>query len=264
MKPFFPLSLCLFSSLTLFAQIPETSLSTLPPQQNLFSVCGTGFWYNLSKPFDLDGDQDLDLLTISTNGTFIWYENIDGFNTNTWPEKIITNLGGVPVDMTAADLDGDGDLDIICSFSEPDRTVWYENLDGTGNFGTARTIAEVSFRRFRQMDIDADGDLDFLELTQVDNGDFTQISWLENLDNSTDFVVHHWLTIAPNAGYDYKDLDNDGLEDLITSNPDDLSVGWHKHLDGMGNFAPRSVIGRSTSTVTWFAPAFDVRALALR
>lgn len=41
----------------------------------------------------------------------------------------------------AADLDGDGDLDVIAALIKSGRVVWYENLDGNGTFSDAVEIS---------------------------------------------------------------------------------------------------------------------------
>ena len=56
-------------------------------------------------------------------------------------QKITVDLG--PVNEThAADLDGDGDLDILVAISATGRQIsWYENTDGLGHFGPRRGIS---------------------------------------------------------------------------------------------------------------------------
>lgn len=43
----------------------------------------------------------------------------------------------VPFSVHAADIDSDGDMDVIATLYTPERVVWYENLDGTGAFSDA-------------------------------------------------------------------------------------------------------------------------------
>lgn len=46
-----------------------------------------------------------------------------------------------PRSVLAADLDGDGDLDIIFASYVPDEVHWYENLDGKGTFSDAIVLS---------------------------------------------------------------------------------------------------------------------------
>ena len=39
-----------------------------------------------------------------------------------------------------ADLDGDGDLDVLCDSSEINAIAWHENTDGKGHFGPPQKI----------------------------------------------------------------------------------------------------------------------------
>lgn len=43
--------------------------------------------------------------------------------------------------VLAADLDGDGDLDVIAALYGSDVVVWYENLDGKGTFSDAVVLS---------------------------------------------------------------------------------------------------------------------------
>ena len=41
----------------------------------------------------------------------------------------------------AADLDGDGDADVLSASRFDDKIAWYENTDGKGAFGNQQVIA---------------------------------------------------------------------------------------------------------------------------
>ena len=64
--------------------------------------------------------------------------------------------------MFAADVDGDGDIDVLsASFGNPE-VRWYEN-DGSGNFTqhTVNDTVEGAYNVFAA-DVDGDGDMDVL------------------------------------------------------------------------------------------------------
>lgn len=46
-----------------------------------------------------------------------------------------------PFSVSAVDLDGDGDLDVIATLFFPDLVHWYENLDGKGTFSDAVVLS---------------------------------------------------------------------------------------------------------------------------
>ena len=62
---------------------------------------------------DMDGDGDMDILSASTNDdTIAWYEN-DGNANPTWTADDITTSADGATSVFAADMDGDGDMDIV-------------------------------------------------------------------------------------------------------------------------------------------------------
>ncbi len=103
------------------------------------------------------------------------YEN-DGAG-NFGEQQIITTNADGANSVYAADLDGDGDLDVLSASGFDDKIAWYEN-DGTGNFGTQQIIttnadaAQVVYAA----DLDGDGDLDVLSASVGDD----KIAWYEN------------------------------------------------------------------------------------
>ena len=63
-----------------------------------------------------------------------WYENngSESFTAHT----ITTAAIGASTASFAADLDGDGDTDVLSASTSDDKIAWYEN-DGSENFTTA-------------------------------------------------------------------------------------------------------------------------------
>ena len=64
---------------------------------------------------DLDGDGDLDVVSASwADNTIAWYEN-DGVSPPAWTEHVITTSAIQPRSVYAADVDADGDADILAA-----------------------------------------------------------------------------------------------------------------------------------------------------
>ncbi len=63
----------------------------------------------------MDGDGDMDIVSASYgDNTIAWYKN-DGANNPSWTKTdISTSITGA-LDVFAADIDGDGDMDIVAS-----------------------------------------------------------------------------------------------------------------------------------------------------
>ncbi len=68
-----------------------------------------------------------------------WYENTDGEGTFGAQNVIANNIIGA-VSIAAADIDKDGDQDIIASAYNTNVVMWFENTNGLGNFGTSQEI----------------------------------------------------------------------------------------------------------------------------
>ena len=75
----------------------------------------------------------------------------------------ITTAAHAACSVFAADLDGDGDLDVLVASANDDKIAWYEN-DGSENF-TPRIISTAAdaARSVFAADVDSDGDLDVLQ-----------------------------------------------------------------------------------------------------
>ena len=81
---------------------------------------------------DMDGDGDLDIVSASFyDDTIAWYENDGAANPSWAAADIDTNADGA-TSVHVADMDGDGDLDIVSSSFGDDTIAWYEN-DGAAD-----------------------------------------------------------------------------------------------------------------------------------
>jgi FG-GAP-like repeat/Bacterial Ig-like domain/Secretion system C-terminal sorting domain len=117
---------------------------------------------------DIDGDGDLDLLAANSGSASVSVRINNGNGTFTVP-AIAANgrvaAGNMPQAVTMADVDGDGDLDILVAnyvFS-PNGTVSVRLNNGMGVFGGGSTVSVDSGTLDVAVgDIDNDGDVDLL------------------------------------------------------------------------------------------------------
>lgn len=76
---------------------------------------------------DLDGDTDIDILSASfDDDTIAWYES-DGGSPPTFTEHTITTGAWGARSVFAADLEGDGDMDVLSGTQRDHDIVWYVN-----------------------------------------------------------------------------------------------------------------------------------------
>ncbi|MFC2149919.1 FG-GAP-like repeat-containing protein [Calditrichota bacterium] len=116
----------------------------------------------------------------------------------------------------AADLDGDGDIDVISAGEDADVIVWYEN-DGSQSFADPDTIQSTFDGAVcvQVADLDKDGDMDVIGAANVAD----DLVWWEN-DGSENFAQRDVDTNYNGAFFvTVFDVSLDG-------NPDLVSVGW--------------------------------------
>ena len=120
---------------------------------------------------DMDGDGDLDIVSASyEDDTIAWYEN-DGASNPSWTAADIATSADGAFGVHVADMDGDGDLDIVSASWLGDTIAWYEN-DGAANPSwTAADIATSAdgAREVYVADMDGDGDLDIVSTSYLDD-----------------------------------------------------------------------------------------------
>jgi hypothetical protein len=177
---------------------------------------------------DLDSDGDVDLLgtasfrTTATNGEIAWFEN-DG--KQNFVEHNIKRNFGRPSQVSAADVDGDGDMDVLAAVCQLNQILWFEN-DSSQNF-TQHTIG-INFVRPRDVhaaDLDQDGDLDILGAAI----DSHEISWWEN-DGRQNFTKHTVTTNFRGATEIFlKDVDQDGDLDILGAAQFANKISWFEN-----------------------------------
>lgn len=210
---------------------------------------GTNGAYRAYSVFsiDIDGDGDQDVLSASTEDDKIaWYENTDGAGTF-GPPLIITTNADYAVSVRAADLDGDGDIDVLSGSINDNKIAWYENTDGLGTFGNQQIISSTvpEAAAIRTADMDGDGDLDVIAGANSGN----EIFWFENLNSQGSFGSQQIITsdvLFPES-IDVIDLDGDGDIDVLSASWGDDKIAWYENMDGQGNFGPQQIISIDVS-----------------
>lgn len=159
-------------------------------------------------------------------------------------QQEITESTSSPNNVQAADLDGDGDEDILAACRVSDRVIWYEN-DGTGNFSKQKVITkDLEGALFSYaVDIDGDNNLDVLSTSYDDK----TIVWYKN-DGTGVFSEQQLISISPGTitTINYFDIDGDGDIDVLSGSYYVNEIAWYEN-DGEGNFSIKHIIAANFS-----------------
>jgi hypothetical protein len=209
-------------------------------QEHVLST--NAIWARAVHAADIDGDGDIDVLSASQSDDKIaWYENTDGQGGFGSEQIISTNAVGA-WSVYTADLDGDGDMDVLSASIYDDKIAWYENTDGEGSFGTPQIISTnaINARSVYASDLDGDGDMDVLSASYNDD----KIAWYENTDGNGSFGAEQIITTNAAGAWSVHsaDLDGDGDMDVLSASFDDDKVAWYENTDGQGNFSTELII----------------------
>jgi hypothetical protein len=191
---------------------------------------------------DLDGDSDADILTASQfDDTISYFENRinEGFG---FPNETIVMPGARANganEAIAADLNGDGTLDILTTSFNDGKLAWHEN-DGTRWFSPQKVISTSAGEGIDAGDIDGDGDIDVV--TTSFGGD--AVSWHENTDGAGTFSAANVLSASVDGALSsyLADIDGDDDLDVLAVGQRDDTVYWFENLNGAGNFSSENII----------------------
>jgi hypothetical protein len=165
---------------------------------------------------DVDGDGDLDAFYTEVGfATIAWKENTAG-DGSAWSDHIIENgmstIG--PNTVEPADMDGDGDTDVVVASRGSNNSAWFENANGAGTSWTRHSLTSPArLYRLRATDLDRDGDVDVVGSGELED----RLSVFENLNGDGTSWDHTWTPewLDQPLGLDAADLDGDGDDDLL-------------------------------------------------
>lgn len=184
----------------------------------------------------VDPDERPDVIAYSRDGFIRLYIQAAAEGTFDPPVDVTAALNNVD-DLTTADINEDGDVDLVSAADDPTGLVWWESSGGYSPGFTLFTIDPTSrYEHVGVADVDGDGDFDVVGYADG----FGELRWFEN-DGSEGFTEHtagsetvvHDLQIA--------DVDGDGDPDILISSDEAL---WLFCNDGDGAFA-KSVVDDS-------------------
>ena len=202
------------------------------------AVEGTSFTrYPFPDFVDLDNDGDQDLLQGRMDGDFYYSENIGTATAPMFGPAALNPFGitkdGMIAAPTFADLDGDGDMDLLAGHSvSPNPFLRYFENIGTASvpsFGPAQSAEAVLGIVYPQgrpkptfVDLDNDGDQDLMVGNSFTSQDFI---YFENIGTTTapsfgaPQINAFGLATVVNMGIDvcpaFNDVDEDGDLDMV-------------------------------------------------
>lgn len=204
---------------------------------------------------DLDGDGAAEILACDALGhRVVRFDRAGGG----WRETTLVDLVSYPAHVTAVDIDGDGDRDLVVSvlgdIMPSDGVIGQVVLFEKRDDGYERHLLLDDVRRVADVqpgDFDGDGDVDLaVAAFGYSRG---EVLWLENRG---DFVfADHVLLSGPGAIHvPVADYDGDGDLDIATIMSQDEEELWGFENRGNGSFR---------RTMLWRTPNYDMGSAGL-
>jgi hypothetical protein len=177
-----------------------------------------GAWDSVGA--DIDGDGILDIVasahSFSGPATIAWWDNTNGSGT-AWIRNTISPSFTDVRCVTAADLDGDGDLDVAGTSFDTDKVKWWENEGGSGTSWTEHPISSYfpDAHSVTIADCDGDGDMDAFGTSMYPN----VVSWWRNIDGTGSLWQAYTLTssLEEARATACADVDADGRDELFAA-----------------------------------------------
>jgi hypothetical protein len=162
---------------------------------------------------DVDGDDDLDVLTVATEpaNEVSWWENDSGDGTS-WTQHTVGGSFIGAREANAADIDGDTDLDIVGAAMGSDAITWWENTAGDGSAWTEHAV-DGSFDGAYSVyaaDLDGDDDLDVVGAAYYAD----DVLWWENTSGDGTTWTEHAIDTDFNGALSTIAVDADGDDDM--------------------------------------------------
>lgn len=220
-----------------FLYYPNNGTNSAPAfgaaQSNPFGLSNSGVLRVAPAFADMDNDGDLDILAQARYGNFHFYENTGTASAPAFAAKVTNPFGltdvGVRTSLTLADLDNDGDFDVMTgeyygsfhyfentgTVSAPAFAADQVNPFGLATISTYRTAPSF-------IDIDSDGDYDLMVGEYYGNFFFFENTGTVSAPafgtmQTNPFGITSLSGIPESmTDVDFADLDNDGDMDMIS------------------------------------------------
>jgi hypothetical protein len=227
-----------------------------------FSLCDTSAFPRINDYtgcvllFDCDGDRDLDAYVVNFN------RQIDYMAKNDGQGAFSIDWSSIPPDSQAgiianyADIDGDGDLDIVmlgnAYVGANQHRVWIN--DGAGHFSDEHwrlPILNSIYSCVEFADVDGDLDLDLLVNSRGNNDYLPKLLINDGSGIFTDETAERFPPVTWSYRAEFVDIDNDGDYDIVYGGM--YRLGFLIN-DGSGHFIDESISRGPLYAIPEYAP----------
>jgi hypothetical protein len=152
-------------------------------------------------------------------------------------ENVVSSTEPGPVASVAADIDRDGDMDVVSGFYGSSTVPWFENDDEENFTAHAISASADGIRSLVASDLDRDGDMDIVTALADSDPSHHRFEWYKN-DGSGNFTV--WSISPATAPGDVPsdpgprsvfvaNVDGDADLDVIVGMDSPTKVAWYKN-----------------------------------
>jgi len=191
---------------------------------------------------DLDANGHADVIFAASESAgerLSWYSTLDPVN-GPWTEHIIANQADYVHSLEAADMDLDGDLDVVTAemhqSTDPDEVIVHLN-EGGGLGWRPQVVALTGSHNLIATDMDADGDVD---LVGANHALPPLEMWRNELNPGARLSLEQWQRVVVTANMPWQAIfiepvliDDDDLPDIVTGgwwfrNPGSATAVWER------------------------------------
>jgi len=151
------------------------------------------------------------------------------------------------ISVHAADVNGDGFIDVLGAARNTNEITWWENTDGTGSSWIEHTVSSTfgGANSVYAEDVNGDGFMDVLGAAK----DADRITWWENTDGTGTAWTEHIVDGAFNyaASVFAEDVNGDGFMDVLGAAMLAFDITWWENTDGTGTVWTEHTIDPSFS-----------------
>ena len=207
-------------------------------------------------PGDINGNGRIDFVatatgrdvTAPTQKRVTWWENTG--DPDNWIEHEISVDFNDPYGVELADIDQDGDLDVLVTSNSGNEVAWFENVDGAGGAWTKRTIDAAAPGAYHATaaDINGNGYLDIVASSYSGNRIHLYINDKTPRDGGwvKSNVVENY---AQARNVRVVDMDLDGKLDIVTHSYIGNTVDVFINVDGLGGSWRRVAVATGETNI---------------